>query len=227
MSIIDIQVQDRADPSKMVTLKRYAVNPKEEPTAVLFGKFSPFTGKLGHGRMLTFAKTHGIKTFAIVSPLRDETKETDSNMFNSAQRLEIAIAGAKDMKFNVQAFNINSTNPLGMFREVATKIDRPVFIVGPDRKAQFEKMFITFNKSNKAITDATDKDFGKGEMLAMTERGENNTSGTKVRQALKDQNEEEFIKLTGYSKVMYEYMISILKSNHIVESYYHMANLFC
>ena len=227
MSIIDIEVTDKSDPSKTIKLKRYVVDPKQEPTAVLFGNFSPFTGKFGHGRMLEFAKTHGIKHFAIVSPTKDESKETDRNMFTLAQKLEICKHGAKDMGFDVGVFNVTATNPLGMFREVATKIDRPVFIVGPDRKAQFEKMFITFNKSNKAITDATDKDFGKGEMLAMTERGENNTSGTKVRQALKDQNEEEFIKLTGYSKAMYEYMISILKSNHIVESYYHMANLFC
>lgn len=229
MSIIKIKVQDRSNPDKTIELSRYAVDPKEEPTAVLFGSFVPFTGPKGHGRMLEFAKKHGIKKFAIVSPTKDDTKETDRNMFNLKQKLDIAKHGAKDMGFNVDAFNVKATNPLGMFREIASKIDRPVIIVGPDRKAQFEKFFIPFDKRNKPITDQENKNFGKGEMLAMTDRGTSNTSGTKVRESLRNNDKETFIELTGYTEKMYNYLKKMLNEsvtesdcNYIIEATHYM-----
>lgn len=208
--LIDIKVPNKTDPNKTLLLSRYVIDRREEPTAVLFGCMCPFTGPLGHGRLLKFAESFGIKKFAIVMPTKDDSKDSDRNMFNQEQRLEIAKRGAKECGFVVEVFNVETTNPLGMFREIAGKITRPVLIVGPDRKAQFEKTFLTYGNHNKHITDPNEKDFGKGEMLAMTDRGENDTSGTDVRKALSDKDKAKFISLTGYSNKMYKYLYKIL-----------------
>ena len=135
-------------------------------------------------------------------------------MFTQEQRLEIAKLGAKECGFDVEVFNVETTNPLGMFREIATKIARPVLIVGPDRKTQFEKMFLTYGNHNAFITDPNEKNFGKGEVLCVNNRGDNETSGSKVRMALQQKNEYEFLKLTGYNKLMYHFLIDIIKRNN-------------
>ena len=208
--LVNIEVPDKNDFTKTVILKRYAIDKREEPTAVLFGCFSPFTGPKGHGRMLRFAFENGIKKFALVMPTKDDTKDSDRNIFTQEQRLEIAKLGAKECGFDADVFNVQTTNPLGMFREIASKIARPVLIVGPDRKEQFEKLFLTFNKENECVTDPSEKDFGKGEMMGMTSRGNDNTSGTDVRCALKEKDKAKFISLTGYSDKIYKYLYNIL-----------------
>ena len=207
MPIINAEVIDKNDSNKTIILKRYAIDSNEEPTAVLFGCLSPFTGPNGHGRLLKFAESFGIKKFAIVMPTKDDTKDSDRNMFTQEQRLEIAKLGAKECGFDVEVFNVETTNPLGMFREISTKVSRPVLIVGPDRKAQFEKIFLTYGNHNAFITDPNEKNFGKGEMLCLNNRGELNLSGTIVRKILKDKNKVDFIKITGYSESMYEFLI--------------------
>lgn len=208
--LININVPDRNDSNKTVNLSRYVIDRREEPTAVLFGCFSPFTGPNGHGRLLKFAESFGIKKFAIVMPTKDDSKDNERNMFTQEQRLKIAKKGLKECGFDADVFNVETTNPLGMFREIASKIARPVLIVGPDRKAQFEKMFLSYGNHNNHVTDPNEKNFGKGEMLAMDERGETNTSGTEVRNALKDKDKSKFINLTGYSDKMYKYLYKIL-----------------
>jgi nicotinic acid mononucleotide adenylyltransferase len=208
--LINIEVPDKNDNTKTIVLVRYAIDRREDPTAVLFGCFSPFTGPRGHGRMLRFAFENNIKKFAIVMPTKDDSKDTDRNMFTQEQRLEIAKIGAKECGFDVDVFNVETTNPLGMFREIASKIARPVLIVGPDRKSQFEKMFLTFRKENKYIVDPSEKNFGKGEMLGMIDRGDVNTSATEVRNSLKENNKAQFINLTGYSSEMYKYLKSLV-----------------
>jgi nicotinamide mononucleotide adenylyltransferase len=208
--LINIEVPDKNDNAKTIALVRYAIDRREEPTAVLFGCFSPFTGPNGHGRMLRFAFENNIKKFAVVMPTKDDSKDTDRNMFTQEQRLKIAKIGAKECGFDVDVFNVETTNPLGMFREIASKIARPVLIVGPDRKIQFEKMFLTFSKENKYITDPNEKNFGKGEMLGMIDRGDVNTSATDVRNSLKENNKAQFIRLTGYSSKIYKYLKSLI-----------------
>lgn len=215
MAIIDIKVQDRSDPTKTITLKRYGVEKDLEPTAVLFGKYSPFTGPKGHGRMVDFAKKNGFKKIAVVSPSRDKTKakdEYDANIFSPEDRLDIIKKASKDFGMKIEGiFSVKATNPLGMFREISAKIDRPVIIVGPDRESDFAKFFIPFAKDNETITDTKDKAFGKGEMMAIKSRGDGETSGTKVRKAIVDGDKEEFLKLTGYDQSMYKLMRSKLK----------------
>lgn len=211
--LINIEVPDKNDATKMITLVRYVVDRREDPTAVLFGSFVPFTGPNGHGRMLEFALGHEIKKFAIVMPLKDNSKDTERNMFSLEQKLEIAKKGANDMGFDVDVFNVETTNPLGMFRAIASKIARPVLIVGPDRKSQFEKMFITFDKKNEYITDQTNKNFGRGEILCINNRGNEETSGTKVRNSLRHKNKDVFLKLTGYDESMYDFLINIIEND--------------
>jgi len=219
--LVDLEVPDKKNPGKTITLKRYAVDSNVEPTAVLFGKWSPFTGPNGHGRIVDFAKKNGFKKVAIVSPERtklDAKDKYDANIFNPKQRLDIVKRYAKEYVSGIEVteiFSVPSTNPMGMFKIISQKIDRPVIFVGPDREKSFSKFYVPFDKDNKTITDTTDKDFGKGEMLVIKDRGSENTSGTDVRAAIVDNNLDDFIRMTGYKKSMFVYLRKLLSSNKI------------
>lgn len=220
MAITTITVQDRNNPTKTITLSRYVVEPKEEPTAIIFGKFSPWTGKNGHGRMLDFAKKAGIKKFIVCSPFRDETKESDANMFNIDDKIKFIKLGSKEQGFEVDVLNIHATNPMGMFRNLANdfKIARPVFVFGPDRIKSFSKFFVPYTKNAVSILDPDNKDFGKGEYLAMTDRGSDNISGTEIRKLIRINDKETFKKLTGYSDKIWDLMRSSAKGINLKES---------
>lgn len=222
MSLIDIKVPDRNEPGKTVTLKRYVIDASEEPTAIIFGKFSPFSGKKGHGRMIEFAKSKGIKNIAVVSPERADTaikSKYDANIFTPQQRQEIITKALTDY-FNIpdpEVFTVKATNPLGMFREFTAKVDRPIIICGPDREKEYAKFFIPYNKTNPSVLNPDETNFGKGEYLAMNNRGDGETSGTAVRKALVDGDEKKFIELTGYDSKFYVYLRDMLKKNNVIE----------
>lgn len=219
--LMDIEFPDKKNPGKTITLKRYGIDPDVEPTAVLFGKWSPFTGEKGHGRIIDFAKKNGFKKVAIVSPERtklDAKDKYDANIFSPKQRIDIVKKYAKEYVSGIEVtdiFTVPSTNPMGMFKIISQKIDRPVIFVGPDREKSFSKFYVPFDKKNVAITDTTDKDFGKGEMLVIKDRGSENTSGTDVRAAIVNNNLDDFIRMTGYKKSMFEYLRKMLSANKI------------
>jgi len=212
MPLIDIQVQDRKDPTKQVTLKRYVIDEKAEPTAVIFGKFSPWTGPNGHGRLITEAKKK-FKNVMVVSPLRTKTEKKGkygANIFSPEQRGEIVKRATKEKFLNVKA-----TIPVRMFTELLNEgITRPVFLIGGDRKKEFGKVFINYNKKNKGVRDPNNKKFGMGEMMVVKR---NETSGTKIRKALVDNDMDTFIKMTGYDVSMWRYMRDMLKKNKVVK----------
>lgn len=221
MSVIKIKVPDRNDPSKTVELNRYVIDKNETPTAVIFGKFIPWTGPNGHGRLIDTAKEH-FKDIVIVSPTRDKSFDPKVDIFTDDQKQEI-IEKATGLKF----IRVDSSIPIRMFTKVIQAgIDRPVFVVGPDRIKDFQKYFIEYNKDNEGIKDQKDKDFGKGEYFYATERGKEDTSGTKVRKALLDNDKEEFLKLTGYDDDIWNLMRKMLKDNKIIESELNFYNLY-
>lgn len=206
--IIDFNVPDRNNVGQMVTLKRYVINKADVPTAIIFGKFVPWTGgtlEHGHGRLIAKAKSMGIHNFYIVSPYRNES---ESQMFNNKQKDEIINTSLKSVPGyqGVIRTHKNLKNILAIFRSLIVdhSIQRPVFFVGPDREKDFSKFFIPFKQDNAAIIDSEDTNFGKGEYAVIV--GDRDTSATKVRQALVNNNMAEFIKLTGHSAEMFKTM---------------------
>ena len=125
MALIDLEVPDRNNPKKTVKLKRYVIDEREEPTAIIFGKFSPWTGPDGHGRLLKFAKSK-FKNVLIVSPKRekiDRKGKADANIFTPDQK-DMIIRKATGEEF----MRVDSSIPIRMFTELLKKgISRPVF----------------------------------------------------------------------------------------------------
>lgn len=209
--MIKIQVPDRNDPTKTVEINRYVIDKNEKPTAVIFGKFSPWSFFKGHGRLVEFAKKY-FDNIVIVSPTR-KGNDPKVDIFTDDQKQEI-IERATGLKF----IRVDSSIPIRMFTRVIQEgIDRPIFIVGPDRINDFKRYFVEYNKDNEGTEDQTDKDFGKGEYLYMDERGDENTSSTKVRKALLDNDKEEFINLTGYDESFWILMRNMLKKNGVIK----------
>lgn len=219
--MIKVKVPDRNDPSKNVEINRYVIDKNEEPTAVVFGKFIPFSGPNGHGRLVDLAKEK-FKNVVIVSPTR-KGNEPLVDIFTDDQKEEI-IKKATDLKF----IRVDSSIPIRMFtRIVQAGIDRPVFIVGPDRINDFKRYFVEYNEDNEGTEDQNDKDFGKGEYYFLETRGKNQTSGTKVREALINNNKEEFLRLTGYyGDDMWNMMRQMLKKNGVIKESLHFQDFF-
>lgn len=210
--MITVEVPDRNDPSKTVELNRYVIDKKEKPTAVIFGKFAPWTGKKGHGRLVDLARKH-FDDVVIVSPTRKKV-DPKVDIFTDEQKKKI-IEEATGARF----IRVDSSIPIRMFtRVVQAGVDRPVFIVGPDRIKDFQRYFVEYDPKNEGTTDPSDPDFGKGEYFFLESRGEEDTSGTKVRKALINNNKEEFIRMTGYDEQMWDMMRDMLKKNNVIES---------
>lgn len=210
--MIKVKVPDRNDPSKTVEINRYVIDKNEEPTAVVFGKFIPWTGPNGHGRLVDLAKKN-FKNIVIVSPTREKSFDPKVDIFNDEQKSEI-IQKATGLKF----IRVDSSIPIRMFtRVIQAGIDRPIFIVGPDRINDFKRYFVEYNKNNEGTEDPKDKDFGKGEYFFAESRGKDQTSGTKVREALINNDKASFLKLTGYKEEMWNLMRQMLKDNKVVE----------
>lgn len=210
--MIKLRVPDRNDPQKTVELNRYVIDRSEMPTAVVFGKFIPFTGPRGHGRLVDLARKH-FKNVVIVSPTRNKTYNTKVDIFDDNQKEKI-IRKATGLDF----IRVDSSIPMRMFtRVVQAGINRPVFIVGPDRIKDFQRYFVEYKPDNVGTEDPNDPDFGKGEFFFADSRGEEDTSATKVREALLNGDKEEFFRLTGYGEEMWQMMTEMLKK--VPESY--------
>ncbi len=206
-------IPDRNDPNKNVDIHRYVIDSKTNPTAIIFGKFSPWTGINGHGRLLDYASQF-FKDIIIVSPNR-KGNDSKVDIFTDDQKEEIIKLANPGFKF----MRVSSGFPPKLFSElVKNGIERPVICIGPDRIEEFSKYFIEFDKNNKSIEDTNDKDFGKGEFFSIKNRGSKNTSATKVREALLNNDKEEFLMLTQYNEDMWNTMRNMLKKNKLVES---------
>jgi phosphopantetheine adenylyltransferase len=200
-SLETFKVPDRNDPSKEVEIKRYVLEPEKEPTVVIFGKFNPWTGPNGHGRLVDFAKKKGFKKIVIASPLKKE-----GDLFTREQKTEIIKKAT-----NLEVLTVKSSIPLRMFTDLLNyNIERPVIFVGQDREKDFKKYFIPYNKNNKKVTDIEHEDFGKGEYIVSPR---NETSATLVREALLNNDDKKFFELTGYDQDMLTTMKDMLRKN--------------
>jgi len=192
---------------------RYIIDNSIEPTGVIFGKFSPWTGPRGHGKLLDFANSK-FKNVIIVSPTR-KVKDDNIDIFTDKQKKEIIKKAVPNVKF----YRIPSSIPIRMFTEVIGKgIERPVFIVGEDRES-LSKFFKKYEKDNKPITDENAEGFGMGEYLVVP-RDKEDTSATLVRQTLINNNKEKFLELTGYKEDMWDYMKGMLKESLDFNKFY-------
>ena len=165
-SLMSIEVPDRNDPSKMVTIQRYVIDSDEEPTAIIYGKFAPWTGPNGHGVLVDYAKGRGFKNIVVVSPERSG-KDDSVDIFTREQKTAII-----EKATGCRVITVNSGYPSAAFAELIKNSDvsRPVFIIGTDRIKEFSKYFIPYSKTNVGVDDPKDPNFGKGEFESFDDR---------------------------------------------------------
>ena len=211
-------ISDRAkNKGQEINVKSYYFEKGMKPLAVIYGCFSPFTGANGHGRLLEAAKQKGIKDFLIVIPGKTVSYDDDRNMFNNKQKLEIAMKGATELGYNVVDGFVNSTqtDPYRLLRGIAEHYPdrRIVMVCGPDRAEDYSKYCVPYSKNYVASLDDGKNEASKFEYIVLEDRGTSETSGTKVRQAIRDNDEKEFINLTGYSHKMWEWLRKMATEN--------------
>lgn len=217
-----IIVKDRNNPEKDVVLERYVLDKKEEPIAIIFGKFSPWTGgdlEHGHGRLIKLAKEKGIKKFYVVSPKRDDqvSEKNSPNIFSPEARKQIIEHSLKNIPGFQGVIQSDSNNVMGVIKHIINLVSRPVFVVGPDRERLSETNFVSFGSDS--VEDEKNKNFGKPEVLLLT--GERETSGTKVRNSLLLDDYKTFKSLTNHSEQMFRFMKNLMKQkNESFSSFY-------
>lgn len=199
---IKIKSTRKSNYGEEVEVNNYWFDETNEPLAVIYGCFSPFTGKHGHARLLAAAEKVGIHKFIIISPNKKEKIDDDRNMFTLQQKVDIAEAGCEDLGYDVIDARIGKwTFVLGNLNDVAAEYpdNRIVLVCGPDRAEEYSKDLLAFDPERKEELPAENKR-GKYELLTVNDRGERNVSGTKVRQMIRDNDEETFLEVTGYSE---------------------------
>ena len=211
-------ISDRAkNKGQEINVKSYYFEKGMKPLGVIYGCFSPFTGANGHGRLLEAAKQKGINDFLIVIPGKTVSYDDDRNMFNNKQKLEIAMKGATELGYNVVDGFVNSTqtDPYRLLRGIAEHYPdrRIVMVCGPDRAEDYSKYCVPYSKNYVASLDDGKNEASKFEYIVLEDRGASETSGTKVRQAIRDNDKKEFINLTGYSHKMWEWLRKMATEN--------------
>lgn len=205
--IVKISVDDRNNPGKQIELPRYAIPKNSEPIGIVFGKFSPWTGKNGHGKLVSFLKTNGIKSFYVVSPKREEsqTGKYSPDIFSADSRKEIIERVLKNEPGFLGVIKSDSNNVMGVIKHIIHLVDRPVFVVGPDRERLAKTNFVAFGSNPAKENEAG---FGKPEILVYT--GDRDVSGTKIRKSLVDNDFKTFSSLTNYDNPMFNYMRNLM-----------------
>ena len=222
LGTITIKSTKKANFGEPVEVKNYWFDKTCEPLAVIYGCFSPFTGKYGHARLLEEAKKNGINKFVIVSPNKKETIDNDRNMFTPLQKLEIAKEGCLELGYDILDAHLGKYPFfLGNLNDVAEQFPkcRIVVVCGPDRAEQYGADTIPFSKRRKEELPSDER--GKYEIIVCKDRGEYNVSGTKVRELIRNNKRKEFRKLTGYSDEMFDMCRKYATLNGVIqESFY-------
>jgi len=219
--ITKIKVKDRNNPEKEIVLDRYLINKDSEPVAIIFGKFSPWTGgdlEHGHGRLIKLVKQNGVNKFYVVSPKRDEnvTGKNSPNVFSPEARKQIIEHSLKNIPGFLGVIQSDSNNLMGVIKHMIHQVDRPIFVVGPDRERLTQTNFVDFAAP---VSNEKDANFGKPEYLIL--KGERETSGTKVRESLANDDFETFHKLTNHSEQMFRFMKNLMnQKNESFSSFY-------
>ena len=190
-------VPDRKNPSNLVEIRRYIIDNTLKPTPIIFGKFDPWTGPRGHGRLLEAVKQkfdNYHNDILIVSP----SKEKKKDLFSGEQKKHII-----ELATSITPITIKNGLPIRILTElISMGIERPVFVVGEDRRSEY---FIEYERNNKRIENINEPSFGKGEQVVI-DRSNQCTSATKVRQSILCNNKDLFCSLTGYDVKMFYLM---------------------
>lgn len=220
---IKIKSTRKSNYGEMVEVNNYWFDETCEPLAVIYGCFSPFTGKFGHARLLEAAKAKGIDKFIIVSPNKKEQLDNDRNMFTLSQKVNIAKEGCLDLGYDVVDARIGKWSfVLGNLNDIAAEYDsnRIMLVCGPDRAEEYGKDLIAFDET-RIDELPNERERGRYELLVVSDRGEKNVSGTKVRETIRDDDKETFLNLTGYSESMWQLCRKYAIMNGVVsENFY-------
>lgn len=194
----------------------YTYEKGDKPLGVIYGCFSPFTGKYGHARLLDRGEQEGIEDFIIVSPYKNQPIDNDRNMFTLEQKVKIAEAGCKDLGYNILgAYTSKAHFFLDALYEYAEMYPdyRLVLICGPDRADLYGKYCVPFGEEYELQDE---NDIGKFEILYCTDRGDKEVSGTKVREAIRNGDKDSFLEMTGYSDKMWNLCVKFAKQNGVL-----------
>ena len=195
----------------------YTYKKEDRPLGVIYGCFSPFTGKYGHARLLDRGEQEGIEDFIIVSPYKNQPIDNDRNMFTLEQKVKIAEAGCKDLGYNILgAYTSKAHFFLDALYEYAEMYPdyRLVLICGPDRADLYGKYCVPFGEEYELQDE---NDIGKFEILYCTDRGDKEVSGTKVREAIRNGDKEAFLEMTGYSDKMWNLCVKFAAKNGVLD----------
>lgn len=195
----------------------YTYEKGDRPLGVIYGCFSPFTGKYGHARLLDRGEQEGIEDFIIVSPYKNQPIDNDRNMFTLEQKVKIAEAGCKDLGYNILgAYTSKAHFFLDALYEYAEMYPdyRLVLICGPDRADVYGKYCVPFGEEYELQDE---NDIGKFEILYCTDRGDKEVSGTKVREAIRNGDKEAFLEMTGYSPKMWNLCVKFAAKNGVLD----------
>ena len=195
----------------------YTYEKGDKPLGVIYGCFSPFTGKYGHARLLDRGEQEGIEDFIIVSPYKNQSIDNDRNMFTLEQKVKIAEAGCKDLGYNILGAYISKAHFfLDALYEYAEMYPdyRLVLICGPDRADLYGKYCVPFGEEYELQDE---NDIGKFEILYCTDRGDKEVSGTKVREAIRNGDKEAFLEMTGYSPKMWNLCVKFAAKNGVLD----------
>ena len=195
----------------------YTYEKGDKPLGVIYGCFSPFTGKYGHARLLDRGEQEGIEDFIIVSPYKNQPIDNDRNMFTLEQKVKIAEAGCKDLGYNILgAYTSKAHFFLDALYEYAEMYPdyRLVLICGPDRANLYGKYCVPFGEEYELQDE---NDIGKFEILYCTDRGDKEVSGTKVREAIRNGDKEAFLEMTGYSPKMWNLCVKFAAKNGVLD----------
>ena len=186
------------------------IGPGTELVGILIGHFAPFTGPKGHGRMIEELRSKGCKKFIVGIP--DSTAEFDDDraMYTVEQRMEIVDdylrqEGLEGKAVKMRRGDIAITSRLliwDVYNTFGSNV-RPVYIVGPDR-AELVKNNSEFG---------TDPNTTYPEKIVMSDRGEGNVSGTKVRELIRKGDVDGIAEMTGYSKQIAQKLVDLREDN--------------
>lgn len=195
----------------------YTYKKGDRPLGVIYGCFSPFTGKYGHARLLDRGEQEGIEDFIIVSPYKNQPIDNDRNMFTLEQKVKIAEAGCKELGYNILgAYTSKAHYFLDALYEYAEMYPdyRLVLICGPDKADVYGKYCVPFSEEYELQDE---NDIGKFEILYCTDRGDKEVSGTKVREAIRNGDKEAFLEMTGYSPKMWNLCVKFAAKNGVLD----------
>jgi len=181
----------------------------DEPIGILYGHFAPFTGPNGHGRLIKALQNLGVSKFIVANPDTGEKLDEDRSMYNTLQRKVIIEKALEFMNITGRVVLVKTNRGVekvfNYLAETASKTYgpaiRPVFVFGPDRESDFGKYFVKYNEN---LEDP------RYEYIIDYERG---TSGTKVRELIKEGDVDAVVSETGYTPDFVKDLIDIWHKN--------------